>query len=306
MPRLQQIHQDLSADNERAFSPDNATIGLHVHVSVKGEENVNLDSPLGFATLQNVAALYGLFEDEKGRWLTVRRRDDHVWTERIRQGMEKIPLREFFPEAEKNDRLRYTPQQFTRLIYDAKNVLALKQVLTGEDDETAAYVTVNISLARDNKPTTIKFRQHHGTIDAVDLKWWVQFLVYLVKYSYFLAQIGFEVRDKGDLQKIPVKDLDQYSFVESSDTESSILDVISYPAEGKAHFAACAARHYSAGHEANRELDPWFIKKRARQSRYTGRPPGMKYDELVRTIPNKRYATEIKRISKKYKVRYLA
>lgn len=124
MPRLQQIHQDLSADNERAFSPDNATIGLHVHVSVKGEENVNLDSPLGFATLQNVAALYGLFEDEKGRWLTVRRRDDHVWTERIRQGMEKIPLREFFPEAEKNDRLRYTPQQFTRLIYDAKNVLA--------------------------------------------------------------------------------------------------------------------------------------------------------------------------------------
>jgi hypothetical protein len=102
-------------------------------------------------------------------------------------------------------------------------------------------------------------------------------LVYLVKYAYFLAQLGIEVRDKGDLDDRSL-DPERYSFVENYNEQCSILDVIGFPREGKQHFAACTMRHRNNPHNACRELDKWFITRRAKHTRRTGRLTGMRFD----------------------------
>jgi hypothetical protein len=43
-------------------------------------------------------------------------------------------------------------------------------------------VTVGICLARENKPTTLEFRHHNGTVDRNIMKWYVTFISILDYY----------------------------------------------------------------------------------------------------------------------------
>lgn len=141
-----------------------------------------------------------------------------------------------------NDPIRFVPQLFTQQVYAATTVKQLIEIATGIFPSAVDpyRCTVNISPARGNKPTTIEFRQHYGTLDPTTIKWWASFLCTLVKYAYFLAQIGFEVRDTTDLDDVSVPK--GWSFTMSYHKRKSILDVIGFPEEGKSFFARMKKR----------------------------------------------------------------
>ena len=296
LTRLQQIHKDLSSPDERAFFPKNAKSGLHVHVAINGGSDVDLESPVGFACMQNVTALYGLFEDEIEKWLPVNRRDA-MFTLRIRLGMEKQRLQDFEPTARPHELLTFTPQQFTQFIYQAKDANDLRKVTTGTHD--GSYVTVNISPERDNKPTTIEFRHHQGLTDPAAIKWWVTFVVHLVKYSYLLAQLKYQIRDEVDFTS-QGSDGGTRSLVEDYASQVSILDVLGFPAGGKAHFAARAEMHRDKVHDAEREMDKWFVWQRCMETRRTGMLTGGEFDKALRVNPDTGYKEAVARIQEMY------
>lgn len=230
-PKLQQIQELLSTDNERGFIRPYEPYSingpaLHVHVAIGGND-AGFESPLGFACIKNVLALYGLFEDEIGRWLTMEQRDDEKFAVRIWHGQEgwrsggKRPAGREGGEPE-----WYTPQIFTRNIYAAKDIEALRVVISGHrTDKEGRWVTVNLSPARDNKPLTVEFRQHHGTLDAVTIKWWTHFVCHLVRYGYLLAQLGKKIQGDDDLLDTSLGP-QKHSFVQNITLENSILDLV--------------------------------------------------------------------------------
>lgn len=222
--------------------------------------------------------------------------------------MESHPFPHITNQDGQTGELRYTPQKFTEFIYEAVDLYGEdpNSTLVGLDAATAGpwnhNISVKISEARENKPTTIEFRQHHATLDATEIKWWVMFLAYLVKHSYFLAQDGRELRDEGNLQDT-TRSPDEYSFVANYENQTSILDVIGFPEEGKQHFARCREKHRNNPHDAERELDKWIIAVRAKSSRMSGLLTGRRFDEQVRKTDE--YRAEVERLEKKYRVRYL-
>jgi len=92
-----------------------------VHVAIERGPDTDLSSPLGFECQKNVVVLYGLFEDDIGRWLPVKRRDATEFTSRVRHGMEAdlLPLWDRQGDdgadgADEYDPIRFVPQLFTQ------------------------------------------------------------------------------------------------------------------------------------------------------------------------------------------------
>lgn len=189
--------------------------------------------------------------------------------------------------------------QTRRFIYEATSFNELKAAYIGEEDLGfgSRGFTINLSEGRSNKPTTIEFRQHHGATDPTVIKWWVAFAAALVRYSYFLAQFDLEVRDYGDLMDTSL-DPNRYSVMERYSLDNSILDVIGFPAEGKEHFSAMTRKWKNDYHDAERELDEWFILKRAASSRADGNYTGRDFDAKLKE--GQEYAAECERLQAKY------
>ena len=90
---------------------------------------------------------------------------------------------------------RYAPREFAERIWAASGWEELKTETSGvsageglglmDEEETNAashellsargWTTVGISAARGNKPLTLEFRQHQGTIDAEVTSHWISF-----------------------------------------------------------------------------------------------------------------------------------
>jgi hypothetical protein len=203
----------LTTEDDRAFSPEAEDAGLHVHVAINGTGGTNLDRPLGLACIKNIIALYGLFEDEIGKWFPVPRRDN-LMAVRMRHGMEATED----PENPETAPL-YTPQLFTELLYETTTVKELVKLTT--NSEKGKFVTVAISEKRRNKHTTLELRQHHATIDSEAIEWWVTFTCQLVKFSMFLAQFEIQLRDKGSLLDTSLPRTDPASWETSAETTAS-------------------------------------------------------------------------------------
>lgn len=125
-----------------------------------------------------------------------------------------------------------------------------------------------ISPARANKVLTVEFRQLEASVCAKDIKWWILFCGRLLSYSYLLSQQGVQVRDKEGGETT--------SFVEEI-TKTSILDMISFPEEGKEHFRKKKEREFDERAEMVRKVEEMVIKERVRR-RKRGEVTGREMD----------------------------
>lgn len=57
---------------------------------------------------------------------------------------------------------------------------------------------MNCSLARENNPTMIEYRQYQGTVNVEEVKWWTTFCGQMLGYAHFLAQKRIRVEDEED------------------------------------------------------------------------------------------------------------
>jgi hypothetical protein len=294
LPKLEEVQQRLTTLNERAFFPLRQSNMLHVHVGIHGDKNFGLDSPLGLSCMKNVIALYALFEDEIGRWFPIARRTGNYWAKRVRLGQEM-----FDPES--NSTSRYTPQAFTETIYVQQNIPDLRAA-TNLGDAEGRNITVHISPQGKNKPTTIEFRQHHGTVEASSIRWWSTLVCQLVKFAYFVAQVGIEIRDHDDIRNQALGP-QIHGFVEELNKKASILDVVGLSQQGKQYFNSMVAKYQDDRQDAMRELDLFIIRERAKLVRRTGLLPTDHSDEGIRCSPE--YIREKERVMSKYKVEEL-
>lgn len=270
-PLLHQIHSQLNTETEMGL--DVSESGLHVHFSLV---NDLLDTPFGLEVIKNVMVLYGLFEHEIEKWFPVQRRETH-WCKRVRCGMENSNSNELQASinhgSPKRNIPRYTPHAFAKLIYSAKSKLEVKSATSGflppyyemtEDVEECMewkHLTVNLSLRRRNKATTLEFRHHHGTIDPVAVRWWVNFLGKLMQAAYADARrglrfIGFvEPEDEGKVRDV---------FLDEQ-LKRSILDIVGMCDEGKSYFRELRYKHHDAEHDAKRGVERFLIENRVRR-----------------------------------------
>jgi len=268
-PMLQQLDADFKFDGQHG-AWFNEEPNLHVHFGILGQE-------LQLETAKNLLALYGLFEREIEGWLMREQRDNWTWCPSVRGGMEydihafrgtgALENRTVYVQQEGR---RFTPIEFTNRIYGMKTMEELKTEMCGFPPSGdwgdgiprtvggyREWVAVNLSVQRANKPATIEFRHHHGTIDPVEIKWWVSFCGQLLRYSHHLAQTGFCINDAGRFRH------EDFSFVENI-TENSILDLLAFPEEGKSHFKAQTDRFRDEIHAETRALQDLVVKERSR------------------------------------------
>ncbi|CZR53676.1 uncharacterized protein PAC_03556 [Phialocephala subalpina] len=274
--QLQQLNTDLTFDENRN---QGAWFGgethIHVHFVIK-DDTISLD------VAKNVCILYGIFETEIESWLPISQRYSN-WCKQLRRGMEKERLA--YTDDKKDIQLlpglRYTPSLFADMCYAATNMQELKTKISGwscgewvgpisgygigavgepsmsvgnSSTNTGAtvglrnWVSVNLSLARDNKPFTIEFRHHHGTMDPETIAWWVRFLGKLVRFAYYLAQNDVRIKHTGHFT--------QDSFVDDLPNQS-ILDLIGFPAEGIAHFRQMRDSYLDPEHLNHQQAMDW-------------------------------------------------
>jgi len=247
------------------------------------------DTEMGMLTLRNLLCLYGLYENEIELWLDMRQRDNIVFCKSLRRSFEDrhFVRDDTVPGVERRVfERRYTPQEFTEQIhatFPEDTVRYLKAEAIGlcdirENMNNNNNHTVNLSLSRNNKPLTIEFRQHKGTVDSETIYWWVTFLAKLLQYCVLLEQVGVRILDSegagvdGDI-----------SFVGEL-TKRSILDIISFPEEGKSYFARKKEELRDEGFDAKRGLEKRIIDERARR-RFTGQETGRAMDREIRREP---------------------
>jgi hypothetical protein len=125
------------------------------------------------------------------------------------------------------------------------------------------WVQVNISLARGVKPTTLEFRQHRGTLNAKEIKWWTIFCATLFQYAHTLTESGIMIANVQPLgeENGKVDFLLEYS-------KKSILEHLGFPEEGVKFFRA-KEKEYWNDHSARRrslrarvcEARMWFLAR---------------------------------------------
>jgi hypothetical protein len=286
VPMLQQLASDLDpANGERwgYFEPGGSE-ALHVHFGIWNDGEA-LNGELGLKAVKNLLALYGLFENQIEEFIPVSQRDEELWCPRLRLGMERLK-REKVPGTQAQyyatePKKRYTPEEFTEGIYKCGNLRELKSFVTGEPmtgkwadgservmRDLGNYATVNISLARSNKPTTIEFRHQKGTLDPEVIYYWVKFCGSLVQTAYFYALQDFEVRNA-----VPPTENHEDSFLQEllrRDPDSalqyrSILDTVGFSDEGKIFFAEQKEKNFDGLHGVLRFLDEKVVEERSRR-----------------------------------------
>jgi hypothetical protein len=261
---LRQVESDLAWDGEKGAWVGEET-HLHAHFAFADQE-------MDLQTVKNICVIYGLWEGEIERWHPMGIRSDIRDRDRmsqyctsLRRGMEGWMFD-----------LRYTPQEFASRVYNQRSFLGLKQELYGngllveglKDGEPGEEIKrvgaregdmpgwnwkqVNISFPRGRKKATLEFRQHIGTLQEEEIRWWVLFSGRLLRYAHFLAQVGFELRDEAE---------EGFSFLDEV-TKRSLLDIIGFPEEGKSFFRGMERRYWDAAWERKRDLEKKLIAGR--------------------------------------------
>lgn len=253
--QLEQIRDNLRWDPNRHGCYTNLEPHFQVHMAFQ-------DVRIPLVTAQNLLCLYGIFELEIATWhpKAMRRHpitgDQNPWCASLRQGMEM--------ETPTKPKRYYTPQEFTNRIYATTSMRGLKaEVYAGEDatptealNISADWMTVNVSLQRRNKTLTMEFRQHTGTVDPIEIKWWVLFCGNLFRFAHMLGQTGQKLQDTPPMDR-------NNSYLKTL-TDQSVLDLIGFSEEGKAYFARKREEYMDDVWDMRRALDETVIQYRIR------------------------------------------
>ena len=271
MKKLKQINEDLKWNGVQG-AWFNEQPHLHVHFGIKEFEEKRDEAGM-LETVKNLMALYGLFEFEIEKWLPIPLRDEEQYCLSLRRCLEtteadlrrfnewdkreKIPGVKFDDVFTREEGGRYIPKEFIDKIYKQERIGELKEMLYGIPRKESAvsggrdWVQVNLSLGRENKPVTVEFRQQKGMLDPVTIKWWVLFCGSLLRYAYFLSCQKHRVLGP---------------LIEGLPTTTSILDLISFPEEGKKWLREVAReKHKDEFHDMERALEERLIGERIRR-----------------------------------------
>ncbi|EKD16210.1 uncharacterized protein L3040_009550 [Drepanopeziza brunnea f. sp. 'multigermtubi'] len=281
-PQLVQLQNDLSWDEPEggAFFASGEE-HTQVHFALCNED-------ISLELAQTLCVLYGIFESQIEKWLAAANRDSK-WCWRMRLGMERlrVQLDDTGTQLVTLPLKRYTHGEFADLIYATRSFEELRTATTGwtagekyspdgqPTDNVLArnWTTVNISMRRENKPTTFEFRHHHGTFDPIVIGWWVKFCGYMVRYAYLVVEVGLKLQDHAQ------RTMEQEPFLDRLAKEN-VLDVIGFSEAGKAHFAQQAINNYNAAHNDARTIDEMVVRQRCIR-RHRGEQPSIKMDEEI-------------------------
>lgn len=262
---------------------------------------------------KNLMALYGLFENQIEEWIPGSQRDEELWCGRLRLGMEKLK-REKVPGTKvqyyaTEPRRRYTTEEFTEGIYACKSLGELKTFVSGEPmagkwadgserkmRDSANYSTVNISLERANKPTTIDFRHQKGTIDSKIIYHWVKFCGALVQTAWHFAQQDFEFRNAGPITANNLESsylrllLERRRGRGTTFQKIDIMELVGLSEDSKTFLREQKKQTLDELHQAQRHIDEFIIKVRSERLA-KGKRPGVEMDAQIEvSIPRRRDA----------------
>lgn len=169
---------------------------------------------------------------------------------------------------------RYTPGGFADAIYATKTLEEVRSQISGysageEIDGTIIkrltnlgcrnWVALNVSMSRENKPTTIEFRNYHGETDPVDIKYWVEFCGHMMRFAHLLLKAEIKLQDpkaKSAAEKA------QSQPLLADYVKEDILEVIGMSNEAKKHFQNKRNLYHNAANAANRTMEEYMIEKR--------------------------------------------
>ncbi|XMA10333.1 hypothetical protein WAI453_003124 [Rhynchosporium graminicola] len=297
-PALEELreHLEFSTNSNRHGAWFTSQEHLHVHFGIK-------DKDISVGIAQNLCALFGLFEHQIEKWFHRRQRNNY-WCKDLREGMKTRKMVLIDPTATGDVDLeylperRYTPMGYCEGIYECKTLEELKTWCCGysrgevtdnllkdrngniSPPDTGclwrSYTAVHISLARGNKPTTFEFRQHHGTTNAVEIKYWVELCGHLLRFACFLDEAGIQLRDpkRGSLEGSNTP-----TFLETF-VEQDLLEIIGMTEEAKAYFKAQEERFFDQPHDDKRFAEAKLIEERIARVK-AGEETGIAMDSKI-------------------------
>jgi Putative amidoligase enzyme len=184
----------------------NESCGLHVHIRVLQNPNPDLKvDNLEFLAIQNVIAVWGVYEKEIEKFHPDHRRAPHnKYAASLRSKAPYLP----------NDPAGSTADWLTH-VYACRDFNDLRELVqnnTGVGD--AGYSKINIvaysprdsDKARPDRDPTIEFREHAGSLDPFEITFWIAFVSKMVLFGVWLAQSGL-VFDIEGAEKCAAEDL---------------------------------------------------------------------------------------------------
>lgn len=76
------------------------------------------------------------------------------------------------------------------VIYRTQDSLELRNLLASGINRWK-YVKLHISVAAECKRETVEFREHRGTMDAVEISWWVVFIERVINFAWNTTDCGY-------------------------------------------------------------------------------------------------------------------
>ncbi len=238
--------------------------GLHVHVGFSAPSPGQCPTTFGLPTLQHLAYILAMYEPEISKMHPAHRRAGS-----IASTVDLVTNLDEVAEASLNESL-------LNLDWDAWSAVAGSNSASTADDKplvshsvsrrmifAADMTTAKLShlmcgYAKDHIvnftylcrpggfPQTLEFRQHEGTLDAEAVKWWVWFVLALVKLADRMArEIG-----AGD-----VYSGEGYPRTENHGDASlrELWDLMAFEEDGKAFFEGRMSRYEEEGGVASTE-----------------------------------------------------
>lgn len=298
LPQIKHIFKDLTPEISGCKLCLNGKKGFHVHLGMKHNEDLPLP------TVQRLLAVYGLFEREIERWHPVSRRnqrgdsdDQNKHCASLRFKMQKdmcsqimdvqevaepkysgegnrFAVLEIEDDAAPRQQVlrpgeKYTPEGYLEWLFAATGILDLVWAFQADggcmEKEVAVYI--HQRFVEDGKPggkpMTLEFRHHGGTLSTDDIKWWIRFCGALVRYAHRTSG------EKGNFRDAEEKRMSLAELL-----KMSVLDLIGFEEEGKAHFAERKSELWNEEYEKVVEQDERAIELRRQTRKGGGRSGG--------------------------------
>lgn len=201
--------------------------GMHVHVGLPDNK------PFAITTLQHLAYLLVVYEEEISQLHEPQRQQAEVEILSNRENFffdgcaEPVERLVINPETGERKRKKFVPifkplDEIRALLFETVDAAGVPlERLLGFIGRHRAHLVNFSGLVKENRPNTIEFRQHAGTLDPRDVFWWVQFCTGLVQLAHQYAITGDEC---------PVSDWEDRIDIED------LFEAIGLPDEGREFF----------------------------------------------------------------------